>query len=261
MSQPTAPAPLSAAAPAAAGERGYTMVALVMVLAVMSIMMGVAVQAVDFQMRREREAELIFRGQQYVEAIRIFRAKYGRSPLRLKELWDAKPRVIRKKWKDPMTGSVSWGLVFEGDEIQGRGGRLPGGGTGPVATGTPSSDRRGGFGRGAGDDPDDGDADRGPLPMGTPVIPVSGDGESKEPTRIGPIIGVQTPKCGESIKIFEGRSDYCEWKFVYRERQNVGGGGIVPRPPGPRRTPRGGGGSGGGGGDDDQLMITPTAPR
>jgi type II secretory pathway pseudopilin PulG len=247
------------------------MVAFVMVLAIMSIMMGVAVQTVDFQMRREREAELIFRGQQYVEAIRIFKTKYGRNPVQLKELWEAKPRVIRKQWVDPMTNGVIWGLVFEGDEVMGRGGANPGGGAPGGLSGTPGPGGRGsGFGTRGGerkepdpdDDEDDGDRDLGPLPLGTPQIPTSGDGEGVEPTRVGPIIGVQTTKCGESIKIFEGRTDYCEWKFIYRERGG-GGGGRGGRggshgggPPGgggrPRRTPRGGGGG------EEDLLIEPT---
>ena len=89
---------------------------VVLTVAIMSIMMTVAVQTVEFQMRREREAELIFRGEQYVEAIRLYKIKYGRHPMQLKELWEADPRVIRKKWKDPITDSEDWGLIFLGQE-------------------------------------------------------------------------------------------------------------------------------------------------
>lgn len=259
------PAPSPAQArPGRAGERGYTMVAFVMIIAVMSIMMGVAVQAVSFQMRREREAELIFRGEQYVEAIRLFKMKYGRNPMRLKELWDAKPRVIRKKWKDPMTDSPMWGLVFEGDQIPGRGGMPVGpGGVDTKPTGTPGfGDHRDDRDRPPvvrdGRKPADGEGDLGPLPMGTPQIPVSGDGESVEPTRVGPIVGVQTTACGESIKVYEGRSDYCEWKFIFRDRPAVGPGGGRGRPPGgPRRTP----GTGPQRSPGTRPLITPTATR
>ena len=51
-------------------DAGYTMVMFVIILALMAIMMGAAVQSVAFQMQREREAELVFRGEQYMEAIR-----------------------------------------------------------------------------------------------------------------------------------------------------------------------------------------------
>ena len=78
-------------------EAGYTLVIFVMVIAVMAIMIAVAVQTVSFQMQREREAELIFRGQQYVEGIRLYKQKYGRYPMRLKEIWEANPKVLRQK--------------------------------------------------------------------------------------------------------------------------------------------------------------------
>lgn len=198
------------------GESGYTLVMLIMTIAIMSIMMGVAVQAVSFQMKREREAELIFRGQQYVEAIRIFKAKYGRSPMRMKEIWEADPKVIRKKWKDPITDSENWGIIFLGQERQ-IGGQNSGlGGGGPMPTGTPGF---GTTGR-SGGKPGNG------LPDGVQRNP---DGEM-----IGPIVGVHSTSCDESIKIYEGRTTYCEWRFFIKPDNQQGGG-------------RGGGGRGGGG--------------
>ncbi|MCX7895921.1 MAG: hypothetical protein N2447_08230, partial [Thermoanaerobaculum sp.] len=69
-----------------------------------------------FQRQREKEEELIFRGEQAVEAIRLFRARNGRFPLTLQELAEAKPRVLRKIWADPMTGRPDWVPVFLGEE-------------------------------------------------------------------------------------------------------------------------------------------------
>jgi len=77
-------------------------------MAVMAIFLTVAVQSASFQAQREKEEELIFRGQQAVEAIRLFRARNGRFPLTLEELVKAKPRVLRKPWADPMTGVPDW---------------------------------------------------------------------------------------------------------------------------------------------------------
>jgi len=123
-------------------EAGYTLVMFVIVIAVMSIAMGVAVQTASFQMQREKEAELIFRGQQFIEAIRLYKTKYGRYPMQLKEIYEAKPRVIRKKWKDPITDSESWGLIFLGQDGQqaGRRGRQLAG-AGP-ATPSAAGERR-----------------------------------------------------------------------------------------------------------------------
>jgi type II secretory pathway pseudopilin PulG len=167
-------------------EAGYTLVIFVMIIAVMAILMAVAVEIVSFQAQREREAELIFRGQQYVEAIRLYKQKYGRNPMRMKELWEADPRVLRLKWKDPITDSDTWGLIFLGQE----GREL-----------TPPGSR----GRG-----------QRPTPTRTPVFErerEGGDGGEK----IGPIIGVHSLSTEGSIKIYEGRQQYDEWKFILKE--------------------------------------------
>jgi type II secretory pathway pseudopilin PulG len=87
------------------GEAGFTLAIFIMVIAVMAIMMAAAVEIVSFQARREKEAELIFRGQQYVEGIRLYRQKYGRYPMRMKELWEADPKVLPSP--DPTPGAWS----------------------------------------------------------------------------------------------------------------------------------------------------------
>src|SRR4051794_32592889 len=51
-------------AAAAGGERGFAMIALLVLMAVMAIAMTVALPAWSTMARREREAELVFRGEQ-----------------------------------------------------------------------------------------------------------------------------------------------------------------------------------------------------
>jgi type II secretory pathway pseudopilin PulG len=208
-------------------EAGYTLVMFIVIIAIMSIAMGVAVQTAEFQMRREREAELIFRGEQFVEAIRLYKIKYGRYPMQLKEIFEAKPRVIRKKWKDPITDSLNWGIVFLGQEGRrlGQGGRqlLPPGaqagddraGSSPIGTQTPFDDT----GRtGSEEDP------------GGTGLPGTDAPDANR--MVGPIIGVHSTSCDESIKIYEGHTTYCEWKFIYREPQQPRGGGqVTVQPP------------------------------
>ncbi|MBK9064914.1 MAG: type II secretion system protein [Acidobacteria bacterium] len=91
--------------------RGYTLVALLIGLTLMTIMIAAILPLASTQRQREDEEELIFRGTQYAEAIRIFRRKYGRYPTALKEMLETKPRTIRKLWKDPILRSDDWGLV------------------------------------------------------------------------------------------------------------------------------------------------------
>jgi type II secretory pathway pseudopilin PulG len=221
-------------------EAGYTMVMFVVVMAVMSIMMGVAVQTAEFQMKREREAELIFRGNQYVEAIRLFKMKYGRYPMRLKELYDAKPRVIRKPWKDPITDSDNWGIVFlgqEGRQLAGPGaaGPLAGDGGRPFSTQPPfgTGDQRS-RSRGPGDRSGEAGQQGRTGERGMRGFGDDGPGDVHASRRIGPVVGVHSLSCDDAVKIYEGRTTYCEWRFIYREDQRGGGPGQ-PRPrPGPR---------------------------
>ena len=203
-------------------EAGYTMIMFVVIIAVMSIMMGVAVQTASFQMQREREAELIFRGQQYIEAIRLYKQKYGRYPMQLKELYEAKPRVIRKKWKDPITDSHNWGIVFLGQDGQQLGrGRVPGSitdaggrpiGTQPPFGGSPQEEQ--------GLSLDDDAAGSG-AESGEP----GAFGGAAANRKVGPIIGVHSTACDEAVKVYEGHTTYCEWRFIYREEQRPGRGG------------------------------------
>ncbi len=193
------------------GEAGFTLVMLVMILAVMSILMGAAVQSVAFQRQREKEAELIFRGGQYVEGIRIYKTRFGRFPVTLKEMWEAKPRVLRKKWQDPITESDRWGIVFLGQDGQQVG--APGAGTDPELGPQPS-----------------------PSPQPTQPPDASDDGPfsgiGDRPRQVGPIVGVHSTSCDESIKTYEGRTRYCDWKFVFKEQQNQQqAGSLRPSPP------------------------------
>ncbi|MEW6369124.1 MAG: prepilin-type N-terminal cleavage/methylation domain-containing protein [Acidobacteriota bacterium] len=91
-------------------ERGFTLVTLLVVLSVMMILMGVGMELWSSVMRQEREEELIFRGQQIVQAIRLYRAKFrGTYPPSLKVLQEQK--FLRKLYEDPMTEDGTWNLV------------------------------------------------------------------------------------------------------------------------------------------------------
>ena len=97
-------------------QRGY---ALLMVM-IMATMMLVAASAVAVnvltQGRRQREAELAWRGNQYVRAVRLYFKKNGRFPQSLEDLTKYttdQPRYIRKAYKDPMnTDDGSWRLIY-----------------------------------------------------------------------------------------------------------------------------------------------------
>jgi hypothetical protein len=148
--------------------------------------------------------------------------------MQMKELWEADPRVLRRKWKDPITDSDRWGLVYLGQQGQQVGGpaapgQAPLGGTPTRATRTPSF----------------GDSD-----------PASGrPGPGGQGERVGPIIGVHSLSTEASIKVYKGRSTYNEWKFIFQEEGDTRGTGQgqspnedpwgsppTPIPPRPQRT-------------------------
>lgn len=92
-------------------QKGYTLLILLFAVAVLSIGLIVAVPVWQTQIQREKEEELIFRGNQYVEAIRLYQLKKpGTYPSTLDELIEEK--CIRRLYKDPMTSSGEWNIIL-----------------------------------------------------------------------------------------------------------------------------------------------------
>jgi type II secretory pathway pseudopilin PulG len=85
------------------GESGYAMVALLVALALMAVMMSVALPVWRQASQREKEAELVWRGEQYDRAIQLFRRKFSApGPPNLDILIQQK--FLRRKYTDPITG-------------------------------------------------------------------------------------------------------------------------------------------------------------
>lgn len=217
-------------------ERGYAMAALLVGMAVMAIMLGVALPVWRTAVQREREAELVFRGEQYANAIAIFQRRTGGYPQALDQL--EKTRAIRKLYKDPITGG-DFQPVFVGQMIggapvvpgqQGRGAQ-PGRGAGvPTARGgleqglARANQARGGAGAAA--NPFIGGSVGRQAGVGTPGIAAT-----------GPIIGVVSRSTAESLRLYNGRGKYNEWAFVATATTQQAGaptGAPTPGVPGGR---------------------------
>jgi type II secretory pathway pseudopilin PulG len=79
------------------------MVAMLISIAVASIWMTAALPSWRQQAIREKEADLIFRGEQYARAIYLYRMKNnGALPQSIDQL--VQQRYLRKKYLDPITG-------------------------------------------------------------------------------------------------------------------------------------------------------------
>ncbi len=101
-------------------EAGFTYVAMLFAVALISVGLGLAVPIYSEQVRREREQELIRVGTLYVEAIRNYYLSSPGSvrmyPRRLEDLiLDARfvgtRRHLRKLYWDPIMRSAQWGVV------------------------------------------------------------------------------------------------------------------------------------------------------
>jgi type II secretory pathway pseudopilin PulG len=102
------------------------MAALLVAIAVMAVVMTALLPTWRFQAKRDKEGELIWRGEQYARAIQLFQRKNpGRFPMNVEALIDG--RFLRKKYKDPFTGE-EFQPIF-GSQTPGTGGApAPGGG-------------------------------------------------------------------------------------------------------------------------------------
>ncbi|KAF0217290.1 MAG: hypothetical protein FD174_3398 [Geobacteraceae bacterium] len=95
-------------------SKGFTYLAALMIVVIMGIMLGVIGQSWQRTMKREREEELLFRGNQIRDAIVRWNTKrpgqHPPTPLRdLKDLLKdprsmANVRYLRRLYKDPVTG-------------------------------------------------------------------------------------------------------------------------------------------------------------
>lgn len=84
---------------------------LLFLITAMAIGLMVAVPVWQTQIQREKEEELIFRGNQYVEAVRIFQLKKpGTFPRSLDELVEEK--CIRRLYGDPMSPDGAWNIIL-----------------------------------------------------------------------------------------------------------------------------------------------------
>ena len=113
------------------------MAGLLVALSVMAILLSVALPTWSQMIRREKEEELIFRGNQYARALsRYQRTRPGAAPTSLDEL--IKERLLRKKFKDPLSPEKDgeFQLLYLNQTGTGGRGAMPG---------TPSSKPSGGI--------------------------------------------------------------------------------------------------------------------
>jgi type II secretory pathway pseudopilin PulG len=205
-------------------QAGYAMAVLLVAMSVSAILMTVAMPVWKQTIRREKEAELLFRGEQYVRAIRLFqqRAGPGALPPTLDLL--VEQRFLRKEFKDPITGEDF--LVLPGaapasgaeTRIQQPGSVMPRG-QGPASGAQQAqSDLRARADLAAG-------RKRGSAE----TSPTGGIEQPRMGDVPGGISGVVSRSRDESLRVYNGRKHYNEWEFRHVAQTaapNQPGGGV-----------------------------------
>lgn len=199
---------------------GYAMAVLLVGIGIMGIMMGVAMPVWHQAIQREKEEELIFRGNQYARAVGLYQRKNGNAyPPSLDVL--VQQKYLRKKYKDPMVKDGVFQLIPAGAQQPGQVGVTPqtGSSRGQQQAAQPSMQQQG------------------LRPMQTVT--------SGMQTVVTAIAGVVSKSTDKSIKVYNGRDHYNEWFFVYSAPRgvSVGAGGRGGRGQGGQG--RGGQGRGG----------------
>jgi type II secretory pathway pseudopilin PulG len=209
------------------------MAALLVALSVMSVLAAAAMPSWKQMAQREKEAELVFRGQQYARAIGLFqrRAGPGVNPPNLDVL--VQQKFLRKKYKDPITGDdfdlISPTTQLAAPTAPTPGGRSERGRAGAPGTGTTPA---------PGASPSRGGLSQPVSSFGRGNQPGSGAAVGFGGNVAGGIVGVQSKSKAESIRIYNGRTHYNEWQFVYvPQTPQPGGPGQRGVPPGGRGQP------------------------
>ena len=191
---------------------GYAMAALLVALAVMAVLMSAALPVWRHDAQREKEEELVFRGQQYVRAIRLFNLRTNTLPTSANQLVDG--HYLRKKFKDPITNDDFEPISAANPNPGGVTGSSQPGGRGTTQTiGGPRAS--------------------------TGVLGANSGGSGAFGGIVaGGMLGVRSKSKDESIRMYLNRNHYNEWMFVY-QGQGAGGGRGGPGPIGPGRGGRG----------------------
>lgn len=183
---------------------GYALLVVILLAALVLIALAAVAPQVLTQGQREKEEELVFRGEQYRRAIGVFYKKFGRYPNSVEELLRTNERsFLRREFRDPMTPEGKWRFIRVGPNGEFIGARARRSGKKPG-----EEDEGGGE--------DGGEEGTEEPPAGGPA---EGDSESL------PLAGVASRSSARSIRIYQGEERYDFWEFIYDPTQEVGAGG------------------------------------
>lgn len=237
-------------------DAGYAVLMAIFMVATMLLLAATATPNIITQGRRLREQEAIWRGNQYVRAIRMYYQKNGKYPASLEDL--TKPNAVgvhflRKPYREPMNSSDgSWRLIYVTPTGQLVGsvhyhnlqemavaaafaGQLPGSVAGLASqlfgqvnpqlgtTGQPGaqSPQQNGLQPGqSGQSAIGGQNSQGSTGSSTELAPLAA---ADSPVFGGSVIGVASKVKQSSITVYQGGKTYFEWEFIWNPLMNANG--------------------------------------
>jgi type II secretory pathway pseudopilin PulG len=203
-------------------ERGFMMAALLVGMSVMAVFMAVLVPVWNTAARREKESELVFRGEQYARAMALFQRKYANArPPNLDVL--ISERFLRKKYKDPITND-DFELLAAGVAPP-----QPGLGQGPGAGPSSAAGRAGTQPQGAQTPGAARGGAQGAAPPSTAALQAAQAGAGQG----GPgLVGVVSKSKEQSLRLYKGQQKYSDWVFMPVQLTQQAGGVGAARPAG-----------------------------
>jgi type II secretory pathway pseudopilin PulG len=189
----------------ASKQRGVLIVALMAGIAIAMILSSVAVQKWTDVIRRDNEAEMIFRAQDIVRGLKRFQVEKGKLPSELKELMEPGNKqqyFLRRLWKDPLVKDGQWQYLYAN----------PAGGLfDPTAAELPGATAPPGM-----PPPAEGLSPIGQQPTGLqgnrPGVPGSGKPGDSGVTGM-PIAGVKSRCTEKTFRVFKNKTSYKDWTF------------------------------------------------
>jgi hypothetical protein len=217
-------------------ESGYALLLVIFLVASMALFAAVATPSVLTEGRRERETEMVWRGNQYVRAIRLYYQKYGRLPASLEDLTrpDATGvHFLRKDYTDPMNkADGSWRLIYASPtgqltgsvryhSLQEMAAKL-----GLTTTNKQTS------GASAGGTQQSTQQQNSSSPSPSPAAPSQQPGLGLQPVE-GSVLGASVVGVGSKVKrpslrVYQGGKTYEQWEFIWNPLAN----GIAISSPG-----------------------------
>lgn len=102
-------------------QAGYALLMAVFMVATMIILAAAAAPSILTEGRREKEAEMVWRGQQYARAIGLYYRKFGKYPTKVEDLTKQTNgvRFLRQAYTDPVNKEDgSWRFIYVGPNGQ-----------------------------------------------------------------------------------------------------------------------------------------------